>query len=330
LVSYRQFHSLFCSNSSITIKLANKPIFQYFGDYLDNRSLSLKATKVTKAKSQEFYLSSNHLRTIPQDQLNQFDDCTFFVNSHNIFLNFSLISCICEKCIHLNRYDKLSFDVPNEFLQVFILDNHEISSIVFLIHFFGVSFPFSLISDKIPIPETLSQSIQYISMKGCQSLENHFYQSMKIIFEHFNEISVQDFSSIPIESLEILFSSNQLILDDEDQLFNLILGIIQLDENKKVLFKYVNLEYVSSQFIISFFQDFQFEHLDIDLFKCFQRRLCCDVTSSSSDISFNRWKNHSKFLTRKDIDEIYSIFSTQKHPIENILFLNQDNSNLQQ
>jgi hypothetical protein len=172
-----------------------------------------------------------------------------------------------------------------------------------LIQFFELSFPFSLISEKLSVPETLSQTISYLSMIGFQTLEHHFHQSLKILFEHFQDISIQTFCSIPIENLENIFSSNELILEDEDQLFNLIINLIKLDYNKKVLLKYIHFEYVSSHFIASFTQELQVEQIDIDLFESLKKGLCCDAVHSYSQIPNSRWIKQPHFLTPKEINE---------------------------
>jgi hypothetical protein len=250
-------------------------------------------------KPQEFHLSSKHLLTVSQDQLSQFNDFNFIVNNQEFSINFSLISCISEKFIHFSREPQLHLETPNEIFQIFIsfleifqgspfiFEDHEIPSLLHFTHFFGIFFPLSFISDKISIPETLSQSIQYLSMKGCQSLENHFNQSLNIIFEHFHELSFHDISSIPLEHLEIIFSSDRLILEEEDQLFSIIINFAKLDSNKNVLFKFVHFEYVSSPLMISFFQDFHFGQFDFDLFEKLKQRLFCNVAPSYSDIPVN-------------------------------------------
>jgi hypothetical protein len=73
--------------------------------------------------------------------------------------------------------------------------------------------------------------------------------------------------------LELILSSDQLSLENEDQLFNLIANLIKLNESKKVLLKYIHFKYVSSNLMISFFQDFHFELIDIDLFESLKQRL---------------------------------------------------------
>jgi hypothetical protein len=183
---YHQYDSLFRSSPSLTIDFSNKNTFQFIGDAFENPSLLSKVNQVTDTNSEEYHLISEVFATIPYPQLREHHDFFFTLNNKEISVSFLLLSQVCQTFYLLNHQDKVEVIIPSKFNPYtvsffkifegipFKFKDHKTSSNIFLIHFFGITFPRSLISNHIPLPETLSDSIQYLSMKGCQSLEDHF------------------------------------------------------------------------------------------------------------------------------------------------------------
>lgn len=199
---------------------------------------------------------------------------------------------------------------------------------------FGISFLSKLLSDKIPIPKTLDQSLQFLSYSIFQYLDEHFQQALKIVFEHFNEVSVQNFLSLSTDVLNFIFSSDQLKLQNEDQLFSLIINLIQQEENRFSLLNNVHFEFVSSELIISFFKDRYIDQIDFELFEHFKLKLFSEISFPYSEIPSYRYIEKQNFLPRLELDEIYSnlksYLNKQQKPLDQIKYLIQENKEMKE
>jgi hypothetical protein len=176
-----------------------------------------------------------------------------------------MFSCISDKFKFIQRADQLlELSIPEECFSSFIsimnlfhgsqliYDDSELSCLIFLMKYFEFSFLAKLLSDKIPISDSLEESLDFLANPFSQYLEEYFQNAIRIVIEHFNEVSVQDFLSLPNAIIESIFSSDQLVLQNEDQLFSLIINLIQHEENRFLLLHLIHFEYVSSQLLIQF------------------------------------------------------------------------------
>jgi hypothetical protein len=123
-------------------------------------------------------------------------------------------------------------------------------------------------------------------------------------------------------------------------LFKLIVRLIKADSNKKEYLKIVHFPFVSSPLLIQFFGNFPIEEVDSDLFQSLKMRLFCDIAAPNSEPPMNRWKSFPNFLSREDIEALFSIlmeFSVNTanpieeihHLINNYYYYQQINQNLQ-
>jgi hypothetical protein len=139
---------------------------------------------------------------------------------------------------------------------------------------------------------------------NCQLLDRHFQQSIDILIENIEEISIDEYLQIPNENLLFLFNSSKLSLPDENFLFNLIFQLLQQYFSKNILLQTIYFPLVSSSLLKNFFQDFPIEELDSELFERLKERLFCDVLISDDLPPSTRWKNKPSFISRSEIEEI--------------------------
>jgi hypothetical protein len=195
-----------------------------------------------------------------------------------------------------------------------------------LIDCFGIPSLFQAISSKIPFPQTLGESLQFISQSYSEFLGAHFNQSMLIIIQNFNLISFDDLNRFSNSHLLKIFSSESLQIENEDYLFQLIIQMIEEDKNRIILLKTVHLEFVSSDLLKKFFENIQNDEIDFELFESLKKRLFSDY-SNQRQIE-NRWKTKPKILSQQEIPELfdilYSYFGEEKNPIDQVkLLINQ-------
>jgi hypothetical protein len=245
---FDQLDSLFHSKSELIISPDNEPFFSFLAEYLDNRFLMKKWKRGSPNQDQHFKLSSKQIIYFPKSWLNHLTDFDLTINNQVIALNFSLFSCVCQKFQELHyQENQIGISISDENFHCFLsffdmmkgysfsFDKFDYSSLKNLINYFGINSLFKVISSKIPIPQTLKSSLHFISQPYCEFLETHFNQSISIIIQNFNSISVEELSKISNSHLLKLFSAESLQIENEDYFFKMVLKMIQEDKNLVIL-----------------------------------------------------------------------------------------------
>jgi hypothetical protein len=256
---FKQLDSLFYSTTEITISIANVKLFAYLADFLDNRFLMKKCLKVNSNQAQNFKISSKQLISFPRSWLNRLIDFHIIINNKSIGINFSLFSCVCDKFQDLNHQDgKLAISISNPnfncFLSLFNImkgysfryEHFNFTDLKVLVDFFEITPFIQVICPKVPFPQTLEESIQFISLSYSEFLEAQFQQSLSIIIQNLSLISFDDLDKLPNSHLLKIFSTESLSIESEDYLFQLIIDLIEKDKSRILLLKTVHLEFVSS------------------------------------------------------------------------------------
>jgi hypothetical protein len=196
---FEQLDSLFHSKNEIIISISNVQIFSFFADFLDNRLLMKKCIRVTPTQTQIFKISTKQLIYLPRSWLNRLNDFNLIINGNSIKISYSLFSCVCEKFQQLNQQEnKLVISVPNEaennfisFFNImkgysFCFENIDFSQMKVLIDCFEINILLSFISSKIPFPQTIEESLQFISKSHCEFFKEQFDQNLSLLIQHFN------------------------------------------------------------------------------------------------------------------------------------------------
>jgi hypothetical protein len=273
--SFTQLDSLFHSTNELTISNRNVTLFSYLADFLDHRFLMKKCKKVNPDQAQTFKLSSKHLICFPKSWLARLVDFDLIINQKKIGINFSLFSCICDKLKDLNHQEKqlpsyIAYEYLNSFLSFFDLmdgysfnfKNTDLGNLKSLIDCFGIASLYKIICSKIPLPETLEDSLQFISQPCSELLETHVHQSLSIIIQNFNAISFDDLNKLSNSHLLQIFSSESLQIENEDYLLQLIIRMIEANKNRLLLLKAVHLEFVSTQLLKRLFENISNDEID--------------------------------------------------------------------
>jgi hypothetical protein len=128
-------------------------------------------------------------------------------NKKRININFSLLCCVSQKFkeikeqeIHLNIPEE-HFDCFSSFLNIFQgcefnFETFSFSSLMFFIDFSQCSTLFEFIESKLKLPQTIQESIDYLSKSNCEFFEKQFNKSISILILHFENITKEQFKLI--------------------------------------------------------------------------------------------------------------------------------------
>jgi hypothetical protein len=180
--------------------------------------------------------------------------------------NFELWNCVSDFFLqNKNIGDQFVFSIPDEHFDCFLkfinifhgetlhFEENLFSSWVFLIYTFGLSCLLSFIPKEFLSLHTLQEALSFLLKPFCQDFEQQFNQSVSLLLQHFDQISLEQFLSLPNSSLFYLFSSSQLKIPNEDFLLKLIMNLIDKGRNSKCLSKSIRFPFVSSTLLIDLF-----------------------------------------------------------------------------
>jgi hypothetical protein len=339
---FRTIHSLLHSETEIEITLDNYKNYKYLAEILGNNFLKSKCFKVIKKqKNQIFRLSTEFFPFFNPSDIDNLKNFQLVVNNETFLINFEMMCCISELFLefaHIN--DQFQMTIPDEHVNTFqqflsIFDDGQfyaqeepIPSLLFLVEQFKMQN--SLLHIFIPnvlTPQSLDEAIDFLSKSYCCYLEAQFQAAIKILIHNILNISTNQLICLNNTALIHLVLSSELKVPDEDFLLNLINEIIQQDSNRKYLLSYLYYPFVSSNLMIKVFQKLSIHELDDELFQSLKQRLFSDVTIPNSEIPFERWSNSPKFISKKEIEEIFTLFNFTKNAniVQNIQNLIQEN-----
>jgi hypothetical protein len=286
---------------------------------------------VSFSQSQQFSFSSMNLQQLPRFYLQSLHDFSLIINNERYDVNFSFLSCVSTKFQSLNKEtSELICSVPPEHLECFCsflsifkgfpfyYENFNFLSLKFLIDFFGLSSLIPFIESKINFPTNSNEILPFIAESSYQIFENKYNHMLTIFIQNISTYSEHDLNLIPLDVLERIFSSQDLVIQNEDAIFALITNLINEDRNKLPLLKYIFFPAVSSHLMMPFFKKFPFEDLDFNFFETFKHFFECDVTKLNFDIDYKRWSDQPKFLTKNDFQEIFEIYDRKLQKDQNV------------
>jgi hypothetical protein len=193
----------------------------------------------------------------------------------------------------------------------------------------SAGFPQNIL-DKVPIPQTLADSLQFISTSDCENFEPQFNQSLEIIIQNFSSLSVDELSKLSTSHLLKIFSSESLEIESEDKLLELLISMIKENKQKIILLKTVHFEFVSSELLEKLFENISNDEIDLELFGSLKNRLIENY--SDREKLANRWGNKTDVISSKEKTDILQIinsyFGEKKEPLEQIKRLIKENKTL--
>jgi hypothetical protein len=187
------------------------------------------------------------------------------VNDKSFGINFSLFCCVSDKFQEINHQEQeLRLTIPDEYLPClisfldifqglpFYFENYSLESLSYIIQLFKLTSLSQLICENLPPPQNIQEALEFLSNHYCERYPNIFDESLTILAQQFSEIRIDQFLELSNFVLEKLFQSSQLLLDNEDTLFDLVVELIGRDPNRKVLFKFIYFPGVSTAHLMQF------------------------------------------------------------------------------
>jgi hypothetical protein len=228
----------------ITITEQQLQPFMFLADFLDNRILKKQCLKVTNNNPQIFKLSTKIFICYPKSWVNKLVDFELNINNCLMSINFSLFSCLCDKFDQSIYHQKIPpISIPKEHLNCFLsffdvmkgypfhFSNFTFSNLKYLIDCFGISSLVQILLSKVPVPENIEKSLEFITQHCCEILEEHFNRSLSLIIQNFSSIPVETLNKISNSCLIRIISSDLLQIKSENYLFKIIMKMIEEDQN---------------------------------------------------------------------------------------------------
>jgi hypothetical protein len=168
---------------------------------------------VTSDQPQLFKLTSTNLIFLSQKRRYFLNDVTWIVNEKSFSINSSLFGCISDS--YLNNSTLLS-------QQKFSLSEKEFSCFISFLNIFkGFKFPIhqyqdclqsfisrfglSCLISFLPFPQIVSQAIIFLSFPSCEQFESHFLQSISILIQNFDSLTIDQLSCLSHPAFEQIF-----------------------------------------------------------------------------------------------------------------------------
>jgi hypothetical protein len=212
-----------------------------------------------RGKNQTFQFSSKELGRLSRKTRNSFKNFTFLVNSSKLSVNFSLFSCVSDTILQLGKSEEtFEVSIPDQTLTCFISflqifdglpfpwKQFPFSSVASIIRIFGLFSLYSFITDSIPLPRSLPESLDFVVREGSSMIVEAFRHSISILVMNFQVLSFDQVQSLPNHQLQDIIHSDGFHLKNEDFLLHMILNLIDQDPSRKALLKNVHFLAVSS------------------------------------------------------------------------------------
>lgn len=208
---FSSIYLLFENSLSIEINSLNQKIFQFFGDFLDNKSL-LKACKFPFNSFGKFSFSFSRFFEVNTKTINSLHNFEIEINDQIYQCSSSLLCCLSDLVFHQFQleklYNKLSLSVPDEILPVFesIFDHFNGNPIIFdqfPIHFFLISFEKlqilaakDLLQSVVPKPISLEEAITFVSQEYSDYYQHLQQSAFQLFTGKLDSINSEFFNSL--------------------------------------------------------------------------------------------------------------------------------------
>ncbi|KAK8838581.1 hypothetical protein M9Y10_033213 [Tritrichomonas musculus] len=129
---------------------------------------------------------------------------------------------------------------------------------------------------------------EYLRLKGTTSLKltGKINDLIEFAAEHFYQIPRKNLKTVDIEILAAVIKNAKLRLEDEESLFELLLGLYEEDREYSSLFEYVEFKHLKSESVREFINQFDIEYLSAGTWQSICERL---VGVSESSVGSERY-----------------------------------------
>ncbi|KAK8835257.1 hypothetical protein M9Y10_017042 [Tritrichomonas musculus] len=147
---------------------------------------------------------------------------------------------------------------------------------------------------------------EYLRLKGTTSLKltGKINDLIEFAAEHFYQIPRKNLKTVDIEILAAVIKNAKLRLEDEESLFELLLGLYEEDREYSSLFEYVEFKHLKSESVREFINQFDIEYLSAGTWQSICERL---VGVSESPVGSERYILKCEEFVRKEGEEFKGI-----------------------
>jgi hypothetical protein len=323
VLCYTGFDSLFRSKTEVVIDKWNVSNIKTLGKSIGNTFLIQLSNKVTQKNSQVFSLNSEHLSILSDDQISSFNDSVITINNQRFYFNSSLFSCISDKKQEIKEIREIKeISISEEHFPCFVsffdifkgfsfeVEYYNSSSFLCLIDTFNLSCLFERVFGEISQLKTISEAITFLSYFGFENkrFEEYSKSCLSFLVNNFERISFEYFDEMSNEQVQILFSSSEIQMENEDFLFEIILNMIEKKFSRIILIQSVFLGFVSYSLLKEFIENIPIDKVYFEIFEMLQERLYSECPSNYSD----RWRNQKSILSGEEFSEIDQLIKFKK------------------
>jgi hypothetical protein len=148
------------------------------------------------------------------------------------------------------------------------------------------------------IPTTLEQCFSFLEYNFSSRLKTLFEKSIKIVAIHFYQIEVDVLEKFSFNVLEHILSSPSLKIQNETNLFQILIKLIESKSNYFSLLQYVYFCFVDSNVLNKFFSTITLYVVDFELFNIIKLNISHSQSISNSE---TRWIDESIIFTNETI-----------------------------
>jgi hypothetical protein len=125
----------------------------------------------------------------------------------------------------------------------------------------------TFISKQLPAPQSFDESIKYIKQSTQFSYQKHLNQAISVTTRQFKNIEFSLLRYLSCSILSQIINSTELIIPNESYLFTIVKQLISVNQRNQTLLSKIRLPFVESNLIKDFFEQFEIENLDQELFE---------------------------------------------------------------
>ena len=248
---------------------------------------------------------------IQKIQFDKFEKDFSFIVNNKIYQTNSFVANILSPHISNRSYYQIQTHLNGDFNK--ILEYGEMKTISIKeeeIRYFREIFKKLGNSDEVlqfykELQEEISceNVIQRIQIK--QELNDNFEDEIEFISSNFHHLYTQypnEISSFDIDIIERIISNDKLLLQDEEELFDIILKLYTESKEYSTLFSYVIFMNLTIESIRKFNQSFDINYINKSIWDSLSYRLEQEISTESRD---EYQKSHKEFLNNRYLDKRY-------------------------
>jgi hypothetical protein len=327
ITAFTSLISLFSTSVKIEINNSNLKIYNYFADQLQNSFLQNLCRQVTVNKSQFFEFTSMMFSGASHKALSSLNDFSIYFGKHEFQCNKLFSSCLSNSIFQLVlvapsltecHFDEIKDQrILNSLFNIlkgipFEISNIPPDDLIQSFNLIGCSFEIDF--------RSFDDLISFVSSPSSHLQKELYDKSIELITSNFDQMTTKHIQQLSFQNIHSLMIHQSLKLQSETFLFNLF----KEDERKLLLFQFVKFPYLDFSSLKSFFQNFDFNEINFELFNKFKELIFLD----DNEIPKYRWNQVLTFIYLEDYDfiikDLKRIFQNEQIDIKELIKKHSD------